>query len=35
MHAGVFYGARHSALADADAVVEVLRHMIQAMRKHV
>ncbi len=25
MHAGLFYGARHSALADADAVVELLR----------
>ena len=28
MHAGLFYGARHSALADADAVVELLRQRL-------
>ena len=28
VHAGFFYGARHSALADADAVVELLRQKL-------
>ena len=28
MHAGLFYDARHSALADADAVVELLRQRL-------
>ena len=28
VHAGFFYGARHSALADADAVVELLRQRL-------
>ena len=28
MHAGLFYGSRHSALADADAVVELLRQCL-------
>ena len=28
VHAGFYYGARHSALADADAVVELLRQQL-------